>query len=75
MIARPSRESSATGSTSSPSASAQARSRELAVDPGGDHRGAGGRPAGSVRHEQGPGGRARFHHLLAAGEGDAKLLG
>jgi hypothetical protein len=48
---------------------------QLPVDPRGDHRGGRARPAGSVRHEKPFGGRASFHHVLASGEGDAKLLG
>ena len=48
---------------------------QLAVDPGGDDGAGRGHPAGSVGRQQAPGGRASLRHMLASGEGDAKLLG
>ena len=56
ITARPSGESAVTGSTSSPSASAQARSRSCAVDPGDDHV--------PVAGEQVAGGSPRRHLAL-----------
>jgi len=54
---------------------------QLAVDPRGDHRtGSGRRVIHKLRQAAGalkclPGRRAGFHHVLASGEGDLKLVG
>jgi hypothetical protein len=47
---------------------------KLSVDPGGDHGARRRFPGGSVLKGV-AGGRASVHHMLAAGEGDVKLLG
>ena len=79
-MASPSALPMSTGSTVSPSASGRARSRSspltraaITASPRASVRDPGREPAGAA--EGLPGRRARFHHVLAAGEGDLKLVG